>query len=67
MGSDSHKYYANAIGVAAFFAFITFSVRSCNEKEIEEEKTKQIEIIHNKGKVYEKQVDYYYGKGETKK
>lgn len=60
--SDKHAYYANAIGFAAFFAFLTFTIRSCNEKEIEEEKTKQIEIIHNKAKIYEKQLDYDYGK-----
>jgi hypothetical protein len=45
--SESHRYYANAIGVVAFFAFVTFGVRACCNHAIESEKTKQVEIIYN--------------------
>ena len=45
--SEKHSYYANAIGFVAFCAFLTFSIRSCNEHDIEKEKTKQIEITHD--------------------
>lgn len=48
MSSESHRYYANAIGAVAFFALLLFGIRSCNDHQIEKEKTKQIEIIYNK-------------------
>lgn len=47
MSEDAHRYYANAIGAVAFFACLTFGIKSCNDHAIETEKTEQIQIIYS--------------------
>jgi len=44
--SEKHAYWANALGFFAFFAFMSVMAKSCNDIDIEREKTKQVEIIH---------------------
>lgn len=46
--SDKHAYWANAAGFWAFFLFMSVMAKSCNDIDIEKEKTKQVEITHGK-------------------
>jgi hypothetical protein len=45
--SEKHQAYATAIGILGICAFFSIMVKSCNDIDVEKEKTKQIQIIHN--------------------
>lgn len=49
--SESHRYYANSIGFVAFCALLAFGIQKCSERDsiqMEQEKTKRIEILNRK-------------------
>lgn len=41
---ETTPYWANAFGFLCFCALLLFAIRSCNELDIEKEKTEQLKI-----------------------
>lgn len=46
--NSKHAYYANAIGFTALCLLFALMVKSCSEVYVEQEKTRQLEIMNTK-------------------